>query len=420
MGTAAPGCSALCLAGTAQDLEAAVRCFGVRPTVWAAAMMLTANLIFAGLNTNCHLLYLQQGVTAAQMMFFSTATTCPIFLLLLLIGGSGDHQPVQAGADSHEAGERPKPATRPLDWLLGRQRWLLALKAFLTELSVFAAIYANTVVPPGEATAIMFSSIVLTTIFATVFLGEAVRCSGVIACAGALTGVIFVARPAGLFGPTPAAIDTVAGNASNENIGDGAGYGYGYGPVTPTYASDGKDRMLGVVSAAAFACLWATAAILSRKLRDEHTLVLLWGAEALGLLLSACLLCSCAGGQGCGPDLAQLWNADPVAVIRLVVVPGPLTCLGLWLVSLSFQLAPAGPLMTVSSAEVVFAFAFQLAFVHVQPYSEAYVGAALIVGSTVVLLLSPPDGNEMSAVRQEIRPSDVVSRRSTVSDRAQG
>eukprot|EP01050_Picozoa_sp_SAG11_P016681 SAG11_NODE_2307_length_3546_cov_2.779809_3_plen_152_part_00 len=93
--------------------------------------------------------------------------------------------------------------------------------------------------------------------------------------------------------------------------------------------------------------------------------VLIWWSEGFGLLVSTPLLISCAGGQGCGVTLGSLWARSPWALARLALLPGPVTCFGLWLMVMSFQLGSVGAMMTVSSSEVVFAFFFQIAIVGV-------------------------------------------------------
>ncbi|HEX5635351.1 MAG TPA: DMT family transporter, partial [Gemmatimonadales bacterium] len=89
---------------------------------------------------------------------------------------------------------------------LGEQRGLLLLRGLFGAVGINCFYYSLVHLPLGEATLIQFMNPVFATVLAAVWVGERIRAGEVAALVASLLGVVFITRPAVLFGTESAAI----------------------------------------------------------------------------------------------------------------------------------------------------------------------------------------------------------------------
>lgn len=206
--------------------------------------------------------------------------------------------------------------------------------------------------PLADASVIIFSTPVFVAIFARLFLKEPCGLFNVLTVILTLIGVVLITRPSSIFGDSvPSLVD--------EQIND-ADKNYGvWGPVA-------------ALSSTLFA---ANAYVTLRALKGLHYSVVMtnFGAFALvytmGVTWSLGALC----WPYCGSDR---W---------LVIALGVFSFLGQILLTLSLQMEQAGPVAIARSADIVFAFIWQILFFKEVPNGYSIAGAVLVTSSVVLI-----------------------------------
>ena len=88
--------------------------------------------------------------------------------------------------------------------IFGRQRRLLLTRGVLGAIGINCFYYSLVHLPLGEATLIQYTNPIFATILAALWVGERVRTGEILCLATAMLGVIFITRPAALFGAAAA------------------------------------------------------------------------------------------------------------------------------------------------------------------------------------------------------------------------
>ena len=220
--------------------------------------------------------------------------------------------------------------------ILGRRRGLLALRGLLGFAAVSAFFYAVIHLPLADATVIHYTNPAFTAVFAALVLSEPIRARDGASLAASLAGVVLIARPTFLFGGEP---------------------------LDP----------LGVGVALLGAALAAAAYVNVRALRaTEHPLVIVLWFGVISTLGSV-------PGTVATFVLPTGWLWPALLGVGLTTHFGQL-----WLTR-GLALVPAGRAMTIGYIQIVFAAVWGMLFFGERPGASTFLGAALILGSTMAL-----------------------------------
>jgi len=237
---------------------------------------------------------------------------------------------VLAGWDVHR---------RRMDWR-GRERGLLVLRGFFGFAALTCFYYAVLRMPLADATVIHFMNPVFTALAAAVVLGEHIGMVELGLTLLSLLGVVIVARPSFLFGAS--ALDPVA-----VSVG-----------------------LLGSVLAGG-------AYVMVRRLRNEDAGVVVLYFAVVSIILSA-------GFVVADPVVPTGWT-------WLVLVGlGVSTHFGQVFLTRGFQLERAARASSVGYLQIVFASIWGWAIFQESPDLWTWVGAAVVVGSTLTLVRLHP------------------------------
>ncbi len=223
----------------------------------------------------------------------------------------------------------------------GKEPGLLLLRGVLGFGALTSVYYAVVHLPLADATVLQFTNPVWTAFAAALFLSEAVGLRETLLGLTSLGGVLMVARPSFLFGHA-SALDPLA-------VGVG---------------------LFG-------ALLTGVAYVLVRRLRAESPMLIVFYFAAFSVAASL-----------------------PLMVIH-PVMPGPATALvllgvglaahlGQVLTTWAFRLEEAGRTSAVGYLQIVFAAGWGFLLFHEIPDAWTWSGAAVVVGSTLVLVRSKP------------------------------
>ena len=102
----------------------------------------------------------------------------------------------------------------------GQRKGLLLFRGLIGFGGILCFFYALTRLPLAETTVIAYTSPVFTAILAALFLKETLRAKEIAGLVLSLTGVLFVAQPAFLFGTTAAGLDLFAPFGSAVDVGE--------------------------------------------------------------------------------------------------------------------------------------------------------------------------------------------------------
>ena len=220
----------------------------------------------------------------------------------------------------------------------GNRTGLLAIRGTVGFAAVSAFFYGVIHLPLAEATVIHYTNPVFTMVIAAVFLAEPIRRRDVGCLVISLVGVLLITRPSFLFGGASAALDP-----------------------------------MGLAAALAGAVLAASAYVMIRSLSaTEHELVIvLW----FGVV----------GSLGAIPGTAVNFVMPAGWLWAGVVAVGLTTHAAQVLLTRGLSLLPAGRAMTIGYVQIVFATLWGVLFFGERPDVWLFVGAALIVGSTLTL-----------------------------------
>lgn len=226
--------------------------------------------------------------------------------------------------------------------------------------------------PLADASVIIFSTPVFVAIFARLFLREPCNLFNVFTIILSLIGIVFITRPFTIFGDTvPSLVD--------EQITD----------------YDKNYNVWGPVAALSSTMFGANAYVTLRALKGLHFSVIMMNFGAFALVYTVSLTWSM--GAMCWPNCeTDRW---------MVLVLGIFSFLGQVLLTISLQIEQAGPVALARSADIVFAFIWQIIFFNEVPNSYSIIGALLVTSSVILTGLKkwtqtlPRD----SAIRRQLR-----------------
>ncbi|XP_055607778.1 solute carrier family 35 member G1-like [Uranotaenia lowii] len=235
------------------------------------------------------------------------------------------------------------------------KRIILVLRCFVGTTGLMLSFYAFRHMPLADASVIIFSTPVFVAIFARLFLRESCGIFNVITIVLTLIGVVLITRPPFLFEEGSSSSGGSSGLAEEQTI-------------------ESNYDVWGPVAALSSTLFGANAYVLLRALKGLHFSVIMtnFGAFALVYTLIVCYYL----GALCWP----LCGSDRMLVIALALFSFG----GQILLTLALQYEQAGPVAIARSADIVFAFIWQIMFFKETPNVYSVLGALLVVSSVVL------------------------------------
>ncbi|XP_003961628.1 solute carrier family 35 member G1 isoform X2 [Takifugu rubripes] len=224
------------------------------------------------------------------------------------------------------------------------KRKYLVLRGFIGSNAMILLYYAVQQMPLADATVIMFSNPVFTSLLAWIFLKERCTILDCVFTVFTLTGVILIARPPFIFGEHLLGIE---GNYSN--------------------------HIKGTIAAFAGAIAAAFTLVVLRKIgKSAHYYLSVWYYAVIGFI--ECIITVSVLGEwklpSCGRDR---WILVLIAVLGIA---------GQTFLTKALQIEKAGPVALMRTVDVVLAFIFQFIFFSRAPTWWSLGGALCIVAST--------------------------------------
>lgn len=224
------------------------------------------------------------------------------------------------------------------------KRVYLVLRGFIGSNAMILLFYAVQQMPLADATVIMFSNPVFTSVLAWIFLKERCTIWDCVFTLFTLTGVILIARPPFIFGKHLSGIES---NYSN--------------------------HIKGAVAAFAGAIGAACTIVVLRKIgKSVHYYLSVWYYAVIGLI--ECIITVSVLGEwkipSCGRDR---WMLMLIAVLGIA---------GQSFLTKALQIEKAGPVALMRTVDVVLAFIFQFIFFNRAPTWWSLGGALCVVAST--------------------------------------
>lgn len=224
------------------------------------------------------------------------------------------------------------------------KRIFLLLRGFIGSNAMILLFYAVQQMPLADATVIMFSNPVFTSVLAWIFLKERCTIWDCVFTVFTLTGVILIARPPFIFGKHLSGIES---NYSN--------------------------HIKGAVAAFAGAIGAACTIVVLRKIgKSVHYYLSVWYYAVIGLI--ECIITVSVLGEwkipACGRDR---WMLMLIAVLGIA---------GQSFLTKALQIEKAGPVALMRTVDVVLAFIFQFIFFNRAPTWWSLGGALCVVAST--------------------------------------
>ncbi|KAF6199748.1 hypothetical protein GE061_006046 [Apolygus lucorum] len=228
------------------------------------------------------------------------------------------------------------------------KRILLVLRSFVGTTGLMLSFYAFRHMPLADASVIVFSVPVFVAIFACIFLKEPCDAFSILTICLTLTGVLLITRPISIFG------------TSVPSLGS---------------ETDLSPDIWGGVSAFSATLFGANAYILLRVLKGIHFSVIMINFGAFALIET--LLVSWFLGVLCIPQC----GLDRLLILALAVF----SFSGQILLTKSLQLEAAGPVSIARSADIVFAFVWQVLFFNESPNVYSILGAFFVTSSVILI-----------------------------------
>lgn len=224
------------------------------------------------------------------------------------------------------------------------KRIYLVLRGFIGSNAMILLFYAVQQMPLADATVIMFSNPVFTSVLAWIFLKERCTIWDCVFTLFTLTGVILIARPPFIFGKHLSGIES---NYSN--------------------------HIKGAVAAFAGAIGAACTMVVLRKIgKSVHYYLSVWYYAVIGLI--ECIITVSILGEwkipSCGRDR---WMLMLIAVLGIA---------GQSFLTKALQIEKAGPVALMRTVDVLLAFVFQFIFFNRAPTWWSLGGALCVVAST--------------------------------------
>lgn len=234
------------------------------------------------------------------------------------------------------------------------KRLLLLLRCFVGTTGLMLSFYAFRHMPLADASVIIFSTPVFVAIFAKIFLKEPCGLFNVFTVCLTLIGVALITRPSTIFG------DSVP-SLTDEQFND----------------IDREYSVWGPVAAISSTLFGANAYVTLRALKGLHFSVIMinFGAFASVYTLGVSWIIGILCWPYCDSDR---W---------MVIALGIFSFLGQILLTLSLQIEQAGPVAIARSADILFAFIWQIIFFKEIPNGYSIVGALLVVASVLLTAL---------------------------------
>ena len=258
-----------------------------------------------------------------------------------------------------------------------RMLGLLFARAIIGFGGIGFAFASMELLPLGDASALMFISPIVSTLVAWRCLGETIGRVEVAAMAGAIVGVVLVARPPAL--------------GFDRSV-------------------HGESDPLGVVLALSSAACAGCAIVLIRALAKQlhWSIVLLW--QAMGQLLLSRLVVM--------PVLGRRWIWPRSEDAALMSLGGALAFVAQMMMTKGLSIAKVGPVTSIRTTNVLAAFLLQ-ALVTAEPVRPLSAVGAVAISSSVVLILlnarrrAPPPlatADAAVAAAEEAELADVALR----------
>lgn len=224
------------------------------------------------------------------------------------------------------------------------KRIYLVLRGFIGSNAMILLFYAVQQMPLADATVIMFSNPVFTSLLAWIFLKERCTIWDCVFTVFTLTGVVLIARPPFIFGENPRGIE---GNYTN--------------------------HIKGTIAAFAGAVGAAFTFVVLRKIgKSVHYYLSVWYYAVIGFI--ECIITVSVLGEWklpfCGRDR---WLLMLIAVLGIA---------GQTFLTKALQIEKAGPVALMRTVDVVLAFIFQFIFFNRAPTLWSLGGALCVVAST--------------------------------------
>lgn len=226
------------------------------------------------------------------------------------------------------------------------KRILLILRSIVGTIGLMLSFYAFRNMPLADASVIVFSVPVFVALFARVFLKEPCGIWNTISIILTLIGVILITHPPFLFGED-----------------------------STTEHSDNYNSLKGAVAAFVSTIFGANAYVLLRVLKGLHFSVIMTNFGAIAILQT--LLYSFILGILCMPNC----GTERFLVVCLALF----SYLGQILLTMSLQMEQAGPVAIARSADIVFAFLWQVMFFSEIPSKYSVCGAVLVLSSVILV-----------------------------------
>ncbi|KAK9499071.1 hypothetical protein O3M35_003584 [Rhynocoris fuscipes] len=248
------------------------------------------------------------------------------------------------------------------------KRIMLILRSFVGTTGLMLSFYAFRHMPLADASVIVFSVPVFVSVFALVFLKEPCDAFSVLTICLTLTGVLLITRPMSIFG------SSVPSLGSEDHI---------------------STDLWGGISAFSATLFGANAYILLRVLKGLHFSVIMINFGTFALIETLCI--SWFLGVLCLPQcgLERL----------LILALGIFSFGGQILLTISLQLEQAGPVSIARSADIVFAFIWQVLFFKEVPNIYSILGAIFVTSSVILIgfrkwALTLPDNSSIKKTLQ--------------------
>ncbi|KAM7370795.1 hypothetical protein PAMP_010316 [Pampus punctatissimus] len=224
------------------------------------------------------------------------------------------------------------------------KRLYLVLRGFIGSNAMILLFYAVQQMPLADATVIMFSNPVFTSLLAWIFLKERCTIWDCVFTVFTLSGVILIARPPFLFGEQ---VHGIEGNYTN--------------------------HIKGTIAAFAGAIGAAFTFVVLRKIgKSVHYYLSVWYYAVIGFI--ECIIAISVLGEwkipSCGRDR---WMLMLIAILGIA---------GQTFLTKALQIEKAGPVALMRTVDVMLAFIFQLIFFNHAPTWWSLGGALCVVVST--------------------------------------
>ncbi|ENN72564.1 hypothetical protein YQE_10904, partial [Dendroctonus ponderosae] len=226
------------------------------------------------------------------------------------------------------------------------KRIMLILRSFTGTTALMLSFYAFRHMPLSDASVIVFSVPVFTSIFARMFLKEPCGWFNVFSVIVTLIGVVLITRPPMIFGNTIA------------SLGDN-----GQAP-----------EIWGAVAAFSSTLFGANAFVILRALKDVHFSVIMTNFGTFALF--QCLIVAYFIGALCLPAC----GLDRYLIVALAVF----SFLGQILLTIALQLEQAGPVAIARSTDIIYAFIWQVLFFEEVPNRFSIIGSILVMSSVIL------------------------------------